>query len=120
MSLDQSWHRKTRWCEICGHFTHGRKPLCTDHLFGMPYVQEVLLRIERRGIELNKTEIVDDSTIGREILTQIRFRNVVGVKRLQKDHQIPEDLIKTYVDLFIKLGLCEMFNKKGYVRVRAL
>lgn len=112
--------KNTKWCEICGYFTNGRKPLCTDHVFYMPYVKKVLERITQREIDLTATEIVDDSSIGWEILNQIRFREAVSVKRLQKDHLIPEVLIQAYIDLFVSLGLCEMFYKRDYVWAKAL
>ena len=109
--------RDTRYCEICKYFTQNGKPYCPTHVDHMPYVKGVIARVARRELDLTATEIVDGHPIGWEILHQIRFRGSVSIKRLAKDHQIPEVLVQAYVDLFTGLGLCEMFTKRSYIWV---
>ncbi len=110
---DSSRVRKTRYCRTCGNPTQKSKIVCTNHIDELPYVQEVLKRIEDHKKAQLVKKVKVGSVIYREIFSYIYFKQCDSYKRMIKHLNLRSEVVEMYIDYFVKEGMCRLTEEKG-------
>lgn len=107
---NRNTHQKTKFCakiikrKPCGEKTREGKDFCGDHIDELPYIKQLLQRIQDKEQEVQKVrkkgkKAVDASSENlKEIKTHLEFNGSRTTKRLQRELQMTESTIEGFVD----------------------
>ena len=112
-------YSETKTCRAgsCRGTTWEGKPYCLDHVKRHPYVQQLLTRLENRIIEDERIRklgscAVDVDNPGitlKEIIRILKANKIRTEERLERDLQLPMNLIHSY---------CVALQKRGMVKIK--
>ena len=113
-------------CEHAGCLepTRERKPYCSDHIDDLPYIQELVDRINERDEELERVarrgwkEVDPQGLTASEILLQLSLYGERTVPRLCRDLQLDVDVAEGFAMALARRGMVTLGQTdRGHMKI---